>query len=298
MVSISVVMPVFNRADTVRSAIDSVLAQEFADFELVIVDDGSTDGTVNVVKSVVDARIRLFVQPENRGGNAARNRGIREAQGSIISFLDSDDLFLKHKLNRIAAYFAVHPGIDALIDSFELQYPIEKGTGTVKRINPELATSSEVEKAIFARNLFKATPAVSARKHALVKVGLFDETLKRRQDMDLVLRLAQHCEIRSISEVLWTKRWTQGAISSKRDTFMTALLEICARHPRYLTVPEYRRGLARDFARHVFRLVARGEFMLLARELQKFQSAYGAGESASLFAQGTIEILRRTMLKD
>jgi glycosyltransferase involved in cell wall biosynthesis len=298
MVSISVVMPVFNRADTVRSAIDSVLAQEFADFELLIVDDGSTDGTVNAVKSVADARIRLFVQPENRGGNAARNRGIREAQGAIISFLDSDDLFLRHKLNRIAAYFAAHPGIDALIDSFELQYPIEKGSGTVKRINPELATSSEVEKAIFARNLFKATPAVSARKQALVKVGLFDETLKRRQDMDLVLRLAQHCEIRSISEVLWTKRWTQGAISSKRDTFMTALLEICDRHPRYLTVPEYRRGLARDFARHVFRLAARGEFMLLARELQKFQSAYGAGESVSLFAQGTIEILRRTMVKD
>jgi hypothetical protein len=87
----SVIMPSFNRAELIRPSIDSVLAQDFKDFELIVVDDGSTDNTVAVLRSYGD-RIKVF-QQENGGPGAARNRGLQEAQGEYVAFLDSDDLW-------------------------------------------------------------------------------------------------------------------------------------------------------------------------------------------------------------
>ena len=86
---VSIVMPTYNRKDTIKRAIDSVLQQRFADWELVIVDDGSTDGTKDLVAGI-DPRVRLIVQ-ENRGVAGARNRALAAARGSLIAFLDSDD---------------------------------------------------------------------------------------------------------------------------------------------------------------------------------------------------------------
>ena len=114
MPSISVVVPVFNRAGSVTQAINSLLRQDFEKFEIIIVDDGSNDNTVEVIQAIGDPRIRLFPQPENMGGNAARNRGVREARAPIICFLDSDDEFLPHKLGYINRYFRDHPEVDAL----------------------------------------------------------------------------------------------------------------------------------------------------------------------------------------
>jgi glycosyltransferase involved in cell wall biosynthesis len=295
MPAISVVMPVYNRAQTVQRAISSVQRQTCTDFEIVVVDDGSKDNTQEVVRAIHDPRIRLLVQPENRGGNAARNRGIREASSEIICFLDSDDEFLPHKLDTVQRYFAEHPDVDALLDSFQLLYPPEKGGGTKKRTNPHLQSSAAVEEAIYSRRLFKATPALSARKPALLKIGLFDEALRRRQDMDLVLRLAAGCEMRSISEVLWTKYWTEGAISSKQETFMRAMLDMCERYPAYLVQPQFRRGLARDFTRHFLRLGLNGRASTIRKDMAQFSSRHGRVEAILLFTQGLWEMARRAI---
>ncbi len=295
MPSISVVIPVFNRAENIGQAISSLLAQDFEDFEILVVDDGSTDTTVDKVQSLADPRIRLSVQPYNMGGNAARNRGIREARAPVICFLDSDDEFLPHKLGYIDRYFHEHPEVDALIDSFELLYPPNLRKKKAARINPALTTSKAVEEAIFARRIFKATPAISARREALMRIGLFDETLKRRQDMDLVLRLARRVECRCVPDVLWTKHWTEGAISSKQETFMVAMIEMCERHPDYLTQPAFRKGLARDFARHFLRLAIKGRGTNIRRDTNRFTAFRGKREFFSLFTQGLWEIARRSV---
>src|ERR1700752_2956055 len=108
----AVVMPVYNRAATVGRAIQSVLSQEFQDFELIIVDDGSTDGTPDVVASFADPRLRFIRLPANAGGNAARNRGIDAGTAPLITFLDSDDHYLSNKLEFAVHYFEDRPEVD------------------------------------------------------------------------------------------------------------------------------------------------------------------------------------------
>ena len=293
--AVSVVMPVFNREDRVARALESVLAQDFPDFELVIVDDASTDGTVQVVERYPDERIVVLRQPEHRFGGAARNRGIREARSDLIAFLDSDDEFLPHKLTFVVDYFRKHAAVDALIDSFELVYPPNKRRRPVLRTNPALTDSAAILEGVYARRISKATPALTARRPALLAAGLFDETLKRRQDFDLVVRLVRAGRAATTDQILWRKHWTEGAITSQRHTFMDAILEMCRRNPAYLTVPAYRVGVARDLAHHVLKLSRRGEFGLLRRDLGRFADAYGAGFAAYLVGQGMIESARRAM---
>ena len=103
----SVIMPTFNRADTIKRAIDSVLGQTFGDFELLITDDGSTDGTAELVRNI-DPRIKVFVQ-ENQGIGGARNTAMRNSTGQHIAFLDSDDEWLPHHLAMGHAFFETHP---------------------------------------------------------------------------------------------------------------------------------------------------------------------------------------------
>jgi glycosyltransferase involved in cell wall biosynthesis len=105
--NVSVVIPLYNKAPYIQRAIDSVLAQTYADFELIIVDDGSTDGSGDIVRQYADPRIRLIVQ-ENAGPGAARNRGLREANAEYIAFLDADDewlpMYLEEQLRLFQQY--------------------------------------------------------------------------------------------------------------------------------------------------------------------------------------------------
>lgn len=297
MPAVAVVMPVYNRAATVGRAIESVLAQDFQDFELVLVDDGSSDASVETIQGYRDARITLLRQERNRGGNAARNRGILTTTAPLITFLDSDDVFLPHKLGVVTRYFDERPDIDVLIDSFELVYPASSGKPPTRRINPVLERSAAIEQAIFARRLYKATPAISLRKEAVMRAGLFDESLKRRQDFDLVLRLTRTARCATTDAVLWAKQWSHDAISAKQSTFMDATIDICRRHPSYLSKPANRVGLARDIVRHFARLTVQGSIRIAASDARRFAAEFGAGTLMSLMASGSREILRRRLFK-
>ena len=105
----SVVLPVYNRANLLGDALRSVLAQTEQDFEIVVVDDGSTDNPSRVVEAIGDPRIE-FVRHENRGGGAARNTGIDKARGRFVAFLDSDDRFLPHHLATMRRLLESAPG--------------------------------------------------------------------------------------------------------------------------------------------------------------------------------------------
>ena len=271
--AISVVLPVHNRASVVGDAVRSVLAQQFNDFELIVIDDGSTDGTAETIQAFDDPRLRFIRLPENAGGNAARNKGIDTARAPLIAFLDSDDSYLPHKLGFTVGYFADRPEIDVLLDSFTKRYP-GRGRAEVGVRNPVLDDNEEILGALFDRRLWKATPGIAVRREAAVRAGMFDESLRRRQDFDFILRLAKVARVATTDEIAWVKTYSAETISGSLANFAPSTIEFYRRHPEYYSNPAYRRGFAHDLGRHFSRLVKRRRFdaarrdaKLLAREL-------------------------------
>ena len=114
---ISVIIPAYNHAKYLSEAIQSVLNQTYQNFEILIVDDGSTDNTRQVVQNYTDQRIKYIYQ-ENRGLAASRNAGLRVTQGEYVAFLDADDIFLPHKLEVQLDWFEAHPSCGMVFSGF------------------------------------------------------------------------------------------------------------------------------------------------------------------------------------
>lgn len=293
--AIAVVMPVYNRAAIVPRAIESVLAQDFTDFELILVDDGSTDDTCDVVASVRDPRLTLLRAEKNQGSNAARNRGIKAARAGLIAFLDSDDVYLPNKLGFVVRRFRERPDLDVLLDSFTKEYPAGDNRSVAKRQNPVIDTTAEFVSALFNRRLWKATSAISIRRETATRAGLFDETLKRRQDFDFLIRASAVGRCAATDEVTWTKTWTPGAISDDLGTFVSATIEFCRRHPEYFANPTFRPGLARDVARHFARLLAARRIADIGRDARALQLQFSSDGLIRLIGEGSREMLLRKL---
>lgn len=123
MSAVSVIIPTFNRSHILPEAIESVLRQTYPRLELLIVDDGSTDDTGEVVSSFKDDRIRMIRHPKNAGVSTARNTGLAEAKGDFVSFLDSDDLWMPEKLALELSFLAEHRDADAIFTDLEFRTP-------------------------------------------------------------------------------------------------------------------------------------------------------------------------------
>jgi glycosyltransferase involved in cell wall biosynthesis len=293
--AIAVIMPVYNRAAVIVRAIQSVLQQTFTDFELIIVDDGSSDDTVRVAESIQDPRVTVLRADRNEGSNAARNRGIQAASAPLIAFLDSDDAYLPNKLALVARTFAERPEMDVLIDSFSKEYPAGDRRRPTPRRNPNIDSNQDFIKALFNRRLWKATSAISIRRETAIRAGLFDEALKRRQDFDFLVRASAVGRCASTAEVTWVKSWTLGAISDDIRTFIPATIELCRRHPAYFANPEYRSGLARDVARHFRRLLAARRFSDAALDCRSLRRQFGTAGLVRLLSEGSLEIAARKL---
>lgn len=282
--AISVILPVHNREETLARAIQSVLDQTFKDFELLVVDDGSKDSSVKVVKGFDDPRVRLIQLPENRGGNAARNEGLKAARAPLIAFLDSDDVYLPQKLERVIAIFHERPRIDLLIDSFVKIQPPGSRPERVTRRNPAINDQETFKRALFTRQLWKATPSISLRREAAIRAGMFDETMKRLQDFDFLIRVAAVARCASTDEVLWVKYWDDRAISAQ-DTMIDANIELVKRHPEYLATPAYRPGLAYAVRLSLWRKLKKGKLGGMARDVRLLANGFGRDEAAKLLLQ-------------
>jgi glycosyltransferase involved in cell wall biosynthesis len=275
--AISVVLPVHNRADVLARAVQSVLDQRLANFELVIVDDGSTDGSPSVAKSFEDERIKVIELGENRGGNAARNAGVKAAKAPLIAFLDSDDTFLPEKLERVVAEFDSRRELDLLVDSF---VKVQPSGARVTRKNPVIDDRETFRRALFTRQLWKATPSITVKRETALRV-MFDETLRRLQDFDFLIRASEVANCGSTDAVLWVKYWDPNAISIQ-DNMIPANVELVRRHPEYLKVREYRPGLAYILRLSLWRRLKRANFAGAVRDVKQLVSAFGGSEAARL----------------
>lgn len=183
---ISVVIPLYNKEKTVARALRSVLAQTFQDFEVVVVNDGSTDNSVQVVASIGgDPRIKLVNQP-NAGVAAARNRGVAEAHGEVVAFLDADDEWLPGFLETVRGLVAAHPQSDIFATSY-----FKVGPDGQRR--PTMLASADLSD--YFRVASSSEPPVNAscvaiKKHALEEIGGFPVGIRSGEDLLTWARLA------------------------------------------------------------------------------------------------------------
>ena len=232
---VSVIIPTFNRAWAVGSAIDSVLAQNYPNFELIVVDDGSIDHTPALLSVYKDAVLPIY-QP-NKGVSAARNRGIAAAAGDLIAFLDSDDYWLKGKLSEQVAFFQSHP--DAVICQTE-EIWIRNG----RRVNPR-RRHQKPSGDIFMPSLalcLVSPSAVMVKRALFAEIGGFDERLPACEDYDLWLRVSARYPVHLIDKPLIVKQGGHSDQLSRQpglDKYRIAAIEKMLAG-RSLTEEQYR----------------------------------------------------------
>lgn len=197
---VSIIIPTFNRAAFLKESIESVFAQSFKDWELVIVDDGSNDSTFEIVESFKDPRIN-YIRQNNRGVSAARNAGVARSTAPLIAFLDSDDLWLPEKLKTQISFFDANPEI-AVCQTEEIW--MRRGV----RVNPALKHAKR-SGWIFKDCLplcIVSPSAVMIRRKVFDELGGFDESFPACEDYDLWLRTSLRYEIHTLSDALIVKR--------------------------------------------------------------------------------------------
>jgi len=195
----SVIIPTYNRKEYLGKALESVLGQTFVDHELIIIDDGSTDGTAEFITQYKDPRIHYFFQ-KHRGVACARNRGVAAAGGSYIAFLDSDDWWLKDKLDKFYQAIKAAP-------EYKIFHSEERWYRQGRIVRPK-KKHQKPDGYVYCRALAICCVSISTaviHRDVFDKVGLFDETFEACEDYDFWLRATYHFPVKLIREYLTEK---------------------------------------------------------------------------------------------
>lgn len=233
MPKVSVIIPAYNHGRFLSETVSSVLAQTYQDFELVVVDDGSTDNTRQVVNIFRDPKIKYLYQ-ENRGLSAARNTGIHASAGEYIALLDSDDIWLPRKLELQVGLLDSHPAA-ALVYSDAYLFDDQTGTITGRFLDGKGVFSGKVLRHLLSIQFIKPSTAV-IRRSVFETVGYFDESIREVQDRDMWLRIARQFDLEGIDMPLvkvrshatnvsknWEKVWQGRAIVMNKAARTLAL---------------------------------------------------------------------------
>jgi glycosyltransferase involved in cell wall biosynthesis len=225
---VSVYMPVYNAEEYVGRAIESILEQTLEDFEFLIVDDGSTDGSAGVIESYRDSRIRLFRQ-ENQGCYPARNAALREARGEYLANMDADDISLPERLEKQAAFLDRHPEV-VLVGT--RTYECDKDD-TVRLPRPDFFKADEEGGILLPTEATQRSapftlPSIMFSR-ALVDRGLqFDERFFFAGDLDFVARAALSGRVACVSDYLYVLRCQPESISSRKANLQRKILKLLA----------------------------------------------------------------------
>lgn len=221
---VSVIIPTFNREFFIKDAIDSVLNQTFQDFEIVVIDDGSTDNTKDIIDGYNDYRIHYFYQ-KNRGLNPARNAGIKNSRGNYIAFLDSDDIWEPDKLEKQVEILNQKPEIGLVYCGSSL---IDENKNFIGK-RPLITYKGDVFKKLVMYNFLYNGSVVLFRKSCIEKVGLFDETITRMTDWEFYLRFSVYFKYWGIDEYLIKYRVHKKTMSNDFELFENSGFKILNR---------------------------------------------------------------------
>jgi glycosyltransferase involved in cell wall biosynthesis len=232
---VSVIIPVYNRSAELRRAIRSVLAQSYTDFELIVVDDASSENIAAVVADIADSRVRLIRKTVNQGAASARNSGIEAATGRWVAFLDSDDEWLPHKLERQVARLAGRPAGARICCSGYVILHIQERRAREFRPSDWHGTARQL---VWGCNLSPGSTLVAERT-CFDEIGLFDVTLRRFEDWDWLLRYLRRYPISIEPEVL--ARINKDSMPS-HNSVLGSLALLRAKHQAALSAQSWTLG--------------------------------------------------------
>jgi glycosyltransferase involved in cell wall biosynthesis len=232
--TVSIILPTYNRAALLGRSIRSVLGQSYADFELIVIDDGSTDETSGVVADFCDRRIKYIPLSRNTGAGAARNVGIQMARGTFLAFQDSDDEWLPSKLvkqmsafegrsDRLGMVYSDMQSIQS--DGTAIYFPAPSGPFD-RLINPAIrfyqVCNLGVQSAVIKREFLDAA-------------GHFNESLPAFEDLEMFIRLSRRCEFHRLAEPLVKYYNTQGISTDRYGTWVSRKLMLKLYYKELLT---------------------------------------------------------------
>lgn len=195
---VSIIIPTHNRSHLLVRALKSVFKQSYVNYEVIVVDDNSTDDTVKTIRKISDPRLQILLLEKPGGGSVARNSGIAVAKGKYIAFLDDDDEWFPDKIMRQLEVFQREKDI-ALVYTGAI-HTLQKNNKIAKVVTPEKRGNVYFD--LLKENFIGTTSSIMVRRKALEQVGFFDPDLPACQDWDLCLRIAKYFPVDVVSDPL------------------------------------------------------------------------------------------------
>lgn len=231
MCKVSIILPTYNRRRCIGRAVKSVLNQTYSDFELIIVDDGSTDGTESLISDLQEPRIRYVYNEKNVGTAEARNVGIRIANGEYIAFQDSDTVWVEDKLEKQVTY------MDSLDEKVGMVYaPYKRIYQDYAIVYPSLDVPISEKSGNILCSLMEHplvdTPTMLIRKKVLEEIGGFDARMKALVDYELSIRIAQKYDVNIVDEVLLLSYNEADSISNNHERHIENAFFLLKKHKK------------------------------------------------------------------
>lgn len=231
MRNVSIIIPTYNREKTIEKSIRSVLAQTYTHFELIIIDDGSSDNTKQVVSAIDDERI-VYYKQENAGASAARNKGVTLARYDLIAFHDSDDMWRPEKLEVQMKYLENHPDCDVIYCGF--QYHKQNGDSMKAPVFDDVSLlSGRIFDTLIVKNMV-GTPTMLMKKACFEDVGGFDTSILCLEDWELSLRLSEKYVFGFVNESLMDTYENEGSVSTRTAVMFETKCKMIVKYKQYL----------------------------------------------------------------
>jgi glycosyltransferase involved in cell wall biosynthesis len=230
MPQVDVIVPAYNAQKYLAAAIESVMAQTFEDWRIVLVDDGSTDNTAEVVAPFLPqlGSKLLYIKQANAGLPAARNAAIRNSSSEFLALLDADDIWLPWRLEESLKAFAGRPQV-GLVYGFNARID-PNGSVIDTFASKQRYAEGRIAPYIYMRRVNLNCPTITFRRRCVDEVGLFDESLRATEDRDLWLRIALKYEVALVPKVLAHYRVSPNAMTTDSDRMLKAQLQFIEKH--------------------------------------------------------------------
>jgi len=267
--ALSVIIPTADRAELVTRAVASVLSAREASVEIIVVDDASTDATVERLNQISDPRVRILELEHRSGANTARNKGAEASRAPLLAFLDSDDVFEPGRPNRLIQLFHDKPDLDAAMDDFTVW------TGDRARLAGQpggIWRGEPLTLLLVAHAVPLTNSALTMRREVFNAVGGFDVAFNRQQDRDLLLRVARSHVVAFGTGQDVAKHQIVRSMSRKHDGYIEAFDMLVGNHPTFMS-PDLRDLVGYLTVRGIVKAVSQGNFAAAWREGKKLRHA-------------------------